>query len=1429
MAQSSHGWQSTNFPHGIGGPPNTGGDMNLGNFNGYQEFEGQVSSNQYFNPQNYQSYPPVQPEGHFRTEAFIPTQNGYYMQQNHGVHGAQGMQHAHGSQDMQHGHALQEQGGPDLRRYLDPAPFNTNAGYGTPFQDHQMAQFVPEPPSQSYAHAPNQNHYGPESWQGPPIQQAQQAQAQQAQHVQHVQSEFNQRPATYENHAPQLMYQPRPQSSQYSGNLNTTTQRNTMLHQDHGIPNLQQQSLSSFNHRNGQGTFSPQLPQQTIEPHRSQPHSNSTFVPFQPGMGAGGQQHRQMPEVVLARSSATPDAAQSTPTVSHQLPAGNPTAATVSRLTRPDGLPFLLVENAPSTRLSTFRDFVVAVKKTGDKLYAAKGKASTPLFPERQTRLPCEIQRDLEELSAILKSNQLSDAQKVSIESQMEQLYNEPVIMADTQESMATTQATKVKAGAKRKRSNLDPARKPGSTGSASDDDESPIDILARTIKSAPRPTDPDKALEYDVIKILWHDPKLPELERRVVPDKVNAFGDYVTDIWTKARDIKGEIKKHQDGPSKKLESLRTDLENIHKSLRLVIEAAVKFGDNFIISQLGSHAKFLGRLFITLRQLFEAEDYNGPLPKAILKLISLFVTVETEFLIEKVKLDRTRQKYKDNLDEEATVYMNQVFENAKQRSALKAQEARESPKRTDDIKKLPPGGVKKVATTSIKDMTPAIKASPVKKEVSLKKPITGIKKIQPIDYSGLESARKVSNVAGKANPPQASSKRPSDDDVDSRVPKKAAVENAAGAPSTAKTVPSTPTPAASQTSSTASAQARSRPSGSMLPGRSRVATKAQPKKPTPQQPASSAIGDLLASIQQPKEEPKQEEPTKPIESPEELERRLRKESRRHLRVSWKPEGELAEVRIFEHDTAEDKGRDHSMLRDARDNRSEGLRLKQNVQDMDDEGDGISDGNIHEYYEPIPYPESGLEECAMPLGRQGKAFVTRGGSRPVDSEQKKIMEEYESRELMAIYTSASEIPETPRSPTGKIMEVAKQPKIQVLQSDPSRWQTSVPPDSNNRIEIHQRWSDSIHFGRDAALQNARHRLKKSSSTSFNSFAKNSHNMSRPHSQPERLTDVLELLKSDKVKNYVDPDPYDPENPKTHRRHDYEDPKVQADANAIEDLFAEFTHLPFPPREPPKHIQGSPDRVKEWYDGYNRDLEAKANSQSHIQPQHQPQVQQPQVPQMQPQPEQQLPDGYAAILQQVQALQAGQYPTQPAPQPPQATMAPPTEQMNPAIQQALAALKGSASQPAPAAVPPTPTQPDATSLRNILAALNQTSTISTATPTPNPAYWQGWSQDHAQAQAQPQANQAYGGYGGYGYNTQPLGTDSQSQQQGMQTQGASNQRDGGDRGNRKDFQRGTKDHKGINRSLIGTKPCTFWAKGQCAKGDKCTFRHDPNDLK
>lgn len=43
--------------------------------------------------------------------------------------------------------------------------------------------------------------------------------------------------------------------------------------------------------------------------------------------------------------------------------------------------------------------------------------------------------------------------------------------------------------------------------------------------------------------------------------------------------------------------------------------------------------------------------------------------------------------------------------------------------------------------------------------------------------------------------------------------------------------------------------------------------------------------------------------------------------------------------------------------------------------------------------------------------------------------------------------------------------------------------------------------------------------------------------------------------------------------------------------------------------------------------------------------------------------------------------------------------------------------------------------------------------------------------------------------------------------------------------KDEDPSTPSHlRGINRALIGTKACVFWASGKCAKGDKCTFRHD-----
>ncbi|KAI1418318.1 hypothetical protein F5Y13DRAFT_128 [Hypoxylon sp. FL1857] len=1369
MAQSSHGWQGHPYSNGIGGLPASADETQLNQFNNFQQFasnppyNGSEAGHQFLDHTTFGNYPSLQSRGDFGGDSYMETnqsqQTPYYAD----IH------HFHGND----GSNIHNHNTPNIQQYRD-TQFNSHPhpGYETPFHNNNLAP----------------NTFNAQSWQGPP--------------VQPVQSQFDQRAVVYD-HNPPLVYQQQSQVAPYTSIKTAPPSQNSAFFNTGG-----------FGPQSNHSHFTPQPPQQVAQ-YQSEAHAGRMSSPFQQVFKPQGplppQQHQQARG---ALPTAPPPHSVGTP----EVPGDKPPAEHGVGWEHPEGVPFLLVRNPPKTKISTFGTLASA-GAGGEKAYVAKHDTrATRLLPQRGYRLPCEIQKEFNELNAKLQSTTLSPSEKSTIEREIQRLRDEPIIVADNEDSLPGPPGTKTKTmGTKRKASSMDSAKKAGS-GKA--EEESPLDILAREIKSHPRPKDSLKAVEYDIIKILWRDPKLPELSQRAVGDNVRAFGDYVTALWTKSKDLKNDVEKTESGSNRaRLESLRAALEGTYDEIRTAIESAIKFGDKFTITQLGIHTKLLGSLCILLRNRFAANDRNGPLPKAILKLISLFVTVDTEFLTEKVKLDRVQQKYKEDLDEEAVEYMNMIFENGKKRSALKAQENREDAKKGDDGKRSTLGVSKKISAS--RDMPPTSKASPLKKEVVAKKPGTEIKKMQPIDYSGLGSARKISNVTTKAPSSQAPSKRPGDEDVDPRAAKKAALESEAGTPSTTK-APSTAAATTSQASSVASTQARSRPTGSMLPGRSRVAPKAQPKKATPQQSTtSSTIGNILAQISKPKEQPKQQdEPEKAPETPEEAAKRLRKESRRHLRVSWKPDGELTDVRIFEHDTAEDKGRDHSMLRDARDNRSEGQMLKQRIRDDDDDAEEkLKEISIRPWAELTlagVYGEKGIT-----LEQQEKNYVTRCGKRPVESEQKKVMEEYESRELMAIYTSVSEIPETPQSPTGKIAEVGKQPKLQILPSDPTSWQRSLPATTPKRKEIHQRWIDCINSGPGIALENARRRLKPFANT-FGSPQNNSANMSQPRTEQERAEEVLTLLKSDKVKYYVDPDPFDPANPKTHRRHDYPDAKVQRDIDALEDVFAKFKGMPFPATEPPEHIQSDTTRVAEWYNSQNREAAPQTNQQPHLQLQ----------PQQQAQPQAQIPDAYAAILQQVQALQAGQPAAvqpvpQPIAQPAQGPVAPPASQPGlSSVQHILAALNGTPSQPTPMAAPapaPAPVHQD-NNVQNILAMLSQhNNTTPNSTQIANHAYYQGWPQNQTQGQTSQ-------GYGGYGYNPQVYGGQPQpSQPQSVQAQGMQNQRDGNDRGNRKDFHRGNKEHKGINRSLIGTKACSFWAKGQCAKGDKCTFRHDPNDLK
>lgn len=135
----------------------------------------------------------------------------------------------------------------------------------------------------------------------------------------------------------------------------------------------------------------------------------------------------------------------------------------------------------------------------------------------------------------------------------------------------------------------------------------------------------------------------------------------------------------------------------------------------------------------------------------------------------------------------------------------------------------------------------------------------------------------------------------------------------------------------------------------LLPSRS-AKNEEKPAAP-PAKPAFS-FGDIMADLSKPKEtvvvKPTEE---RPPETEEEKQKRLRKESRRKLRVTWKPENSLTEVRLFTHDPEEELGPGDGTLRGMGDVKGEGsvLKLHKDLEELEEEDmGGIRETDFHDY-------------------------------------------------------------------------------------------------------------------------------------------------------------------------------------------------------------------------------------------------------------------------------------------------------------------------------------------------------------------------------------------------------------------------------------------------------------------------------------------------
>lgn len=178
-----------------------------------------------------------------------------------------------------------------------------------------------------------------------------------------------------------------------------------------------------------------------------------------------------------------------------------------------------------------------------------------------------------------------------------------------------------------------------------------------------------------------------------------------------------------------------------------------------------------------------------------------------------------------------------------------------------------------------------------------------------------------------------------------------------------------------------------------------------PQVSVPAKPAFSFL-DAFQSMDKPKEVEKRQVAAPANETDEERRKRLRREQRAHLRVSWADK--LTDVRLFTHDPDEDIGHADSMRRDVGDVGSEGRMLKMHLgaEDIeDDEGE-----ELDAYHSPseVDFSDLDWEE------RKGH-FVKTGGPEHPESKASEAQRLHEDSSLMVVYALPSDQPSSPKEP------------------------------------------------------------------------------------------------------------------------------------------------------------------------------------------------------------------------------------------------------------------------------------------------------------------------------------------------------------------------------------------------------------------------------
>ena len=516
------------------------------------------------------------------------------------------------------------------------------------------------------------------------------------------------------------------------------------------------------------------------------------------------------------------------------------------------------------------------------------------------------------------------------------------------------------------------------------------------------RPDRPIEATEYDTIKVLWRG-KRNNLDSASIRKGLGDFWDIVktirdrwkTDLGT-LEDAKAKERKNE------LPLLESRVKDQRDMLEAAFKAALKHGHKRILELMSENTSLLFLCYQFLLDRAKVEDYNSGLPRIILEVITVFTTVDEEKL-EKTHLVKVLPKFIKKGDAKTQFYAKRIQTNAVARSkeTLIEKAAPKVPAR-DASAASPPGkrsepervaGIKRPASSSTDNMvSKKVATGSLKANGTAAIPKVGNPQKKP---SLLGDAQKTAAANTTAVPVKAKQVVAKPSGLFSSLQsaaKRSSVSVASKAPSTAATMAKPKT--ADKTSTAASATGQN----------------AAP-------PAIFSFAETMANLNKPQEEKQVAQPQKqtPVETPAEKAKRLRRESRRHLHVTFKMGDELEQVREFHHDPEEELGHDASQVRDLDNKGGEGRMLKQSHQmmavDDEEESSDEDEPKLLDYVAP-----TAIDFTTIDKDERDRMYAPFGGGKlEPDSPERKTRERAEADTLQVYYIEASDIPPNPREP------------------------------------------------------------------------------------------------------------------------------------------------------------------------------------------------------------------------------------------------------------------------------------------------------------------------------------------------------------------------------------------------------------------------------